>query len=390
MTEEPLATRIEGKVATEAELVYALEVGIMCNDASISRSDGSITGAPIDAALLRAAVAKDLIAVRDLYRRVGEKPFSSETKIMVVECERDGVKTFFVKGAVETLLYLCTHIMSGGKLVAMGEGHRRRAEETSSYLGARLSRRALALARGPSMDQLEFVGLAAFQDPPRPRAAESVRTLHGSRVAVCMITGDSRETAASVAAAVAIPSEGRTLLSGDEVDKLGDKELEEIVEKIYCYYRTTPRHKVRIVKALQERGHIVGMTGDGVNDGVAIKKADVGICMGITGTDVCKEASDMILLDDDFSTILNAIEEGKCIFYNIRNFVRFQLSTSIAALMLISLSTLVNVPNPLNAMQILWINILMDGPPAQVSDNTPSCMMLYVRNSTVLYTDVSG
>jgi len=341
MTEEPLATRVEGKVSTEAELVYALEVGVMCNDTSISRLDGAITGAPIDAALVRAAVARYLWSVFDLYNRVSEKPFSSETKVMVVECERDSVKTVFVKGAVETLLEMCTHIMVGGKVVAMSDMHRSRSEEMASYLGARLCRRALALARGPSLQRLEFVGLAAFQDPPRPRAAESVRTLYGS-------------------------PEGCTLLSDDELDRLGDKELEGIVDKVYCYYRTTPRHKVQIVKALQARGHIVGMTGDGVNDGVAIKKVDVGICMGVTGTDMCKEASDMILLDDDFSTILNAIEEGKCIFYNIRNFVRFQLSTSIAALMLISLSKLVNMPNPLNAMQILWINILMDGPPAQV------------------------
>ena len=129
--------------------------------------------------------------------------------------------------------------------------------------------------------------------------------------------------------------------------------------------RASPKHKVRIVNALQANGHVVGMTGDGVNDSVAVKRADVGICMGVAGTDVCKEAADMVLLDDDFSTILSAIEEGKSIFYNIRNFVRFQLSTSIAALMLISLSTLFNIPNPLNPMQILWINVIMDGPPAQ-------------------------
>ena len=122
---------------------------------------------------------------------------------------------------------------------------------------------------------------------------------------------------------------------------------------------------MRIVNALQANGHVVGMTGDGVNDSVAVKRADVGICMGVAGTDVCKEAADMVLLDDDFSTILSAIEEGKSIFYNIQNFVRFQLSTSISALMLIALSTLADIPNPLNPMQILWINILMDGPPAQ-------------------------
>ena len=133
--------------------------------------------------------------------------------------------------------------------------------------------------------------------------------------------------------------------------------------KVCCYYRANPLHKRRIVTALKSNGHVVGMTGDGVNDGVAVKSADVGISMGKSGTDVCKEAADMILLDDNFSTILSAIEEGKCIFYNIRNFVRFQLSTSIAALMLISISTILDRPNPLNPMQILWINIIMDGPP---------------------------
>lgn len=194
---------------------------------------------------------------------------------------------------------------------------------------------------------------------------DAVETLKQSRVQVCMITGDSRDTAMAIAGLISIAEDGRTLISGSDIDKMRDRDLEEACEKCYCFYRTTPRHKVRIVKALQANGHIVAMTGDGVNDGVAIKKADVGVCMGIAGTDVCKEAADMILLDDDFSTILSAIEEGKSIFYNIRNFVRFQLSTSIAALMLISLSTLLDIPNPLNAMQILWINVIMDGPPAQ-------------------------
>merc|ERR1712062_17362 len=146
---------------------------------------------------------------------------------------------------------------------------------------------------------------------------------------------------------------------------MSDVSLTQIADRVVAYYRTTPLHKLRIVKALQANGHIVAMTGDGVNDGVAIKKADVGISMGRTGTDVCKEAADVILLDDDFSTILSAIEEGKSIFINIRNFLRFQLSTSIAALSLISISTLMGTDNPLNPMQILWINIIMDGPPAQ-------------------------
>jgi len=144
-----------------------------------------------------------------------------------------------------------------------------------------------------------------------------------------------------------------------------EADLKTVVRSVQVFYRVSPRHKVRIVSALQSHGLIVAMTGDGVNDGVAVKRADVGVSMGRTGTDVCKEAADVILLDDDFSTILSAIEEGKSIFINIRNFLRFQLSTSIAALSLISISTLMGTDNPLNPMQILWINIIMDGPPAQ-------------------------
>ncbi|XP_035233126.1 calcium-transporting ATPase type 2C member 1-like [Stegodyphus dumicola] len=149
------------------------------------------------------------------------------------------------------------------------------------------------------------------------------------------------------------------------MDCMSDEELSHIINSVSVFYRVGPGHKLRIVKALQRNGEIVGMTGDGVNDGVALKKADIGIAMGKAGTDVCKEAADMILVDDDFFTIMAAIEEGKGIFYNIRNFVRFQLSTSIAALSLVALSTFMHIPNPLNAMQILWINIIMDGPPAQ-------------------------
>ncbi|XP_037935641.1 calcium-transporting ATPase type 2C member 1-like [Teleopsis dalmanni] len=149
------------------------------------------------------------------------------------------------------------------------------------------------------------------------------------------------------------------------MDQMNEHQLDKVANNVSVFYRVTPRHKLDIVKSLQRTGNIVGMTGDGVNDGVALKKADIGIAMGKNGTDVCKEAADMILVNDDFHTIIAAIEEGKAIFYNIRNFVRFQLSTSIAALSLIALATLMGIANPLNAMQILWINIIMDGPPAQ-------------------------
>uniref|UniRef100_A0A8B9K3J6 P-type Ca(2+) transporter n=1 Tax=Astyanax mexicanus TaxID=7994 RepID=A0A8B9K3J6_ASTMX len=169
----------------------------------------------------------------------------------------------------------------------------------------------------------------------------------------------------SAASRLGLYTKGSQCLSGEEVDVMDIQQLSQIVSRIVVFYRASPRHKLKIVKSLQNIGAVVAMTGDGVNDAVALKAADIGVAMGQTGTDVCKEAADMILVDDDFQTILSAIEEGKGIYNNIKNFVRFQLSTSIAALTLISLATLMNFPNPLNAMQILWINIIMDGPPAQ-------------------------
>merc|ERR1719166_56793 len=210
-----------------------------------------------------------------------------------------------------------------------------------------------------------------MQDPPRRGVTSSVRTLADSGVRTVMLTGDARETALAIGDQIGLFGEagrqgGRSgSVGGEDLDRMDEADLRTVVRSVQVFYRVSPRHKVRIVSALQSHGLIVGMTGDGVNDGVAVKRADVGIAMGKAGTDVCKEAADVILLDDDFSTILSAIEEGKSIFINIRNFLRFQLSTSIAALSLISISTLMGTDNPLNPMQILWINIIMDGPPAQ-------------------------
>lgn len=177
------------------------------------------------------------------------------------------------------------------------------------------------------MNDLTFLGMVGILDPPKPGVQEAIRNLHSSGVEVKMLTGDSMETACTIGKRLGLYGPKNMILSGEEIDKLSDDIFEQLVSLVSIFYRVGPSHKLKIVKALQNCGLIVGMTGDGVNDGVALKKADIGIAMGRSGTDVCKEASDMILVTDDFYTIMLAIEEGKTIFYNIRNFVRFQLST---------------------------------------------------------------
>ena len=206
-----------------------------------------------------------------------------------------------------------------------------------------------------------FAGLVGMNDPPRKDVNRSIRRLMNGGVKVIMITGDAETTAVAIAKNLGMPinppsSGSRSVLRGDELDRMSDQELSEAISKTNIFARPSPDHKMKIIRALQARGDVVAMTGDGVNDAPALKKADIGIAMGMLGTDVAKEAADMILTDDDFSTILRAIEQGKGIFFNIQNFITFQLSTSVAALSLVLLSTMFGFKNPLNAMQILWIS----------------------------------
>ncbi|XP_043492843.1 LOW QUALITY PROTEIN: calcium-transporting ATPase type 2C member 1 [Polistes fuscatus] len=302
------------------------------------------------------------------YLRLQEYPFSSEQKMMAVKCapkyDENKQEIYFVKGAMEKILPQCTKYYANGQEYLLNQ---KKDQEflTEAYDIGQQGLRVYGLARGTSLQDLVYLGLVGIFDPPRPHVRESIATLMNSGVKVKMVTGDAKETAVAIASMIGLDTLHSRLMSGDEIDSMSELQLEQLIENVSVFYRVTPKHKLCIVKALQREGNIVGMTGDGVNDGVALKKADIGIAMGKNGTDVCKEAADMILVDDDFGTIIAAIEEGKGIFHNIRNFVRFQLSTSIAALSLIALATLMSVPNPLNAMQILWINIIMDGPPAQ-------------------------
>ncbi|GFT12919.1 calcium-transporting ATPase type 2C member 1 [Nephila pilipes] len=342
-----------------------IEAGCICNNADIVNDQ--LRGQPTEGALIAASKKMEMLGIRERFTRLQEIPFSSEHKFMAVKClPRFGLgsEKYFVKGAIEIVLPKCTKYSYHGSPVLLSKETQLQFVKEAQYMG-RKGLRVLAFASGHSLDDLLFLGMVGILDPPRSGVGEAIKTLHGSGASVKMLTGDSEDTACAIASRVGLYAVGSNCLSGEDMDLMMDEELSLRIPSISVFYRVGPGHKLRIVKALQRSGAIVGMTGDGVNDGVALKKADIGIAMGKVGTDVCKEAADMILVDDDFFTIMAAIEEGKGIFYNIRNFVRFQLSTSIAALSLVALSTFMHIPNPLNAMQILWINIIMDGPPAQ-------------------------
>uniref|UniRef100_A0A8C5CK02 Calcium-transporting ATPase n=1 Tax=Gadus morhua TaxID=8049 RepID=A0A8C5CK02_GADMO len=361
-----------GEVLLDGDVVHGyacpsiskiVEVGCVCNDSVIRNN--TLLGRPTEGALLALAMKAGLESVQQEFVRLEEQPFTSENKWMAVRCvhrtQQDQPGVFFMKGAYEQVIRYCTFFNSQGAAVPLSQQQRELFQQQKSYMGT-AGLRVLAFASGPQMGSLTFLGLVGIIDPPRSGVKEAIGTLIGSGVAIKMITGDSQETAVSIGTPVCLP----VCLSVS------------IGTPIVVFYRASPRNKLKIVKSLQNIGAVVAMTGDGVNDAVALKAADIGVAMGLTGTDVCKEAADMILVDDDFATILSAIEEGKGIYNNIKNFVRFQLSTSIAALTLISLATLMNFPNPLNAMQILWINIIMDGPPAQ-----SVCVCVYVCCNTV-------
>ncbi|TPP56636.1 Calcium-transporting ATPase type 2C member 1 [Fasciola gigantica] len=361
-----------------------IEIGCICNNAVFQ--DGELLGQPTEGAFLRLANLLHIPDERPLYQRLQEWPFSSETKMMVVSCVRNGqtssTPTYFVKGAVDRVLSQCVFVrepspnLSPPNLVspglatfdgpesfsfASGQNHPLRPEHTELILAeaAQLGNRGLrvlAVAKGPEPERLTFYGLVGLWDPPRPGVDRCVRSLLESGVRVVMITGDSVETARAIGRFRGGHFCGANLFCAS---KTVDYPVRMVVNDDNYVV-------VRAPMALQQGGMIVAMTGDGVNDAVALKSSDIGVAMGLRGTDVCREASDIVLLDDNFATILAAMEEGKSIFHNIRNFVGFQLSTLSAALFnSIALLHCVITAESLNAMQILYINILMDGPPAQ-------------------------
>lgn len=283
-----------------------------------------------------------------------------------------------MKGSIEAVLQCCKFYFvseesTPGLDVSTKAVILKRAEEVASR-GLRVVASAYGYGSVDSIDgqsgvspqstpNLVFTGFQAMMDPPRKGVADAVSLLQSGGVQVVMITGDAEQTALSIARQLGLRVQAGTssCLTGAMIDQMTERQLQDRVGSVTVFARTTPKHKMAIISAFQSRGAVVAMTGDGVNDAPALKMADIGISMGKSGTDVAKEAADVILVDDNFGTILSAVEEGKSIFHNIQNFLAFQLSTAVAALSLITISTMFQLANPLNPMQILFINILMDG-----------------------------
>jgi Ca2+-transporting ATPase len=337
-----------------------------------------IIGDPTEGALLVAAAKLHLLKdqLESEYQFLGEVPFDPERKLMTVVRKTSGGVVAYVKGAPDMLLTRCTRYLTAeGTVVSLTEPARQAilsanaafAHEALRVLG--VARRPLETEPGGSRaEELErdliFLGLAAMKDPLRPEAKVAVRTCGEAGIKTVMITGDHKETAVAIARELGILDGDVQALSGMELDALSDEALAGQVEQVAVYARVSAEHKLRIVRAWKARGAIVAMTGDGVNDGPAVKAADIGVAMGLTGTDVTKEASDMVVTDDNFASIAAAVEEGRSIYENIRKSIHFLLSCNISEIMLMLLATLFALPLPLLPVQILWINLVTDGLPA--------------------------
>ena len=357
-----------------------LEAGLLCNDASLVRREGEwrIIGDPTEGALVVLAHKAGLSEEeRSKKIRFSEIPFDSIRKRMsTAHVLPSGERILYLKGAPDIVLSLCKYIEEHGSVRLLKEEDRTRILNIVSSM-AREALRVLALAYkrlDQSKDRIEeederdlvFIGLVGMIDPPRPEVFEAVKRAKEAGIKVIMVTGDHRDTAIAIAKLIGIleGDNDDAVITGKDLDNMSDEELYERVEKILVYARVSPEHKLRIVKALKRRGHIVAMTGDGVNDAPSVRSADIGIAMGIRGADVTREVADLVLADDNFATIVIAIEEGRTIFNNLRKFIRLLLSANWGEIAIISLASLLKLPIPLTPAQILWINLITDGLPA--------------------------
>lgn len=364
-------TGTEGN-AHDVDFVPLLVPMVACNDSHVD--DGKVIGDPMEAALLvlaaKGGVKREQVD-HDL-PRLAELPFDSVHKFMAT-FHRDGDQVqVFVKGAPDVLLARCKQRRVSGAQQPIDESGKRQIDADYQALGERGLRGLLVASRTlpastfdaagdlfPWVEELCFIGLVGLMDPPRPEAKQAIAECGQAGIAVKMITGDHQTTASVIASELGL--RGRAV-SGAELDRMDAAQLAAAIDKISVFARVTPAHKVKIVRALQAKGHVVAMTGDGVNDAPALKQADIGVAMGISGTAVAKEAATMVLTDDNFATIVSAVRHGRTLYDNILKFVRFQLSTTIGAILTVFFAPLAGLPEPFTALQILWVAIIMDGP----------------------------
>ncbi|TDF98318.1 calcium-translocating P-type ATPase, SERCA-type [Paenibacillus piri] len=371
-----------------------LQVSVLCNNAMLVEekpevrrkkqpveepgSQWSIKGDPTEGALVvlgaKAGVTQQ--SMDGLYHRIGEFPFDSERKRMSVLVEHQGGRTVCTKGAPDVLLQQCCYVLWDDRVIPFTPTLKQKVLAANEGM-AKNALRVLGLAyrdlkisdRSSDEEEVElglvFIGLTGMIDPPRKEVRDAISQCRRAGIKTVMITGDHQGTAEAIAKQLGIfPAAGGLALNGQQLNQLSDEELDQRVEDTYVYARVSPEHKLRIVKSLQRNGHVVAMTGDGVNDAPAVKAADIGIAMGINGTDVTKEASSLVLSDDNFASIVAAIEEGRGIYENIRKFIRYLLASNVGEIMTMFLAMMAGLPLPLIPIQILWVNLVTDGLPA--------------------------
>jgi Ca2+-transporting ATPase len=359
-----------------------LKTGLICGNARLAEVRGrksntiDIEGDPTEVALVRAAIDSglDKNTMDSYYPRVKEIPFDSDRKLMSVVCRTNKGELFlFAKGAPEVILEKSNKILVGDYEREMTFEERENVMNECRKMTAmalRVIGFAYRIVEKSQLwsDKLEekmvFIGLAGMTDPPRKEALEAVYRCRMAGIKTVMITGDHKETAKAIASTLDIYRDGDQILTGSEMDQLTDKQLENVCNQTTVYARVYPRHKLRIVRAYRAKGHIVAMTGDGVNDAPAVKDADIGIAMGKSGTDVTRQSAAMILMDDNFSSIVAAVEEGRNIYSNIRKFIRYLLSCNVGEVLTMFLASLIGLPIPLMPAQILIVNLATDGLPA--------------------------
>ncbi|MBN1922270.1 MAG: cation-translocating P-type ATPase [Anaerolineae bacterium] len=376
-------------------LRQALWAGLLCTDAVLEKSDGDaeyrMVGDPTEGSLVVAAAKAGYWreGQEGRYPRVAELPFDSDRKRMTTihALERvadedaspfnvgDSGYVAVVKGAPDIVLDHCTHAQGPDGPIVLTEELRERILKSNAGMASQ-ALRVLGVAYRPLKSipaeltpatveiNLVFIGLVGMIDPARPEVIPAIQKARGAGLRTVMVTGDYAATAQAIANQIGILRPGGRVISGREIEAMSDAELEEAIEHVDVFARVAPNHKVRIVQALRNRGHVAAMTGDGVNDAPALKRADIGIAMGITGTDVSKQTADMVLTDDNYVSIVSAIEQGRIIYSNIRKFVYFLLSCNMAEIAIIFVATLLGWPVPLTAIQLLWLNLLSDGAPA--------------------------